>query len=939
MNRIVSRTSMLLGGVCAVALTSQAYAQAPAAPVVEEVVITGSRIIRNGYEAPTPTTVIGAEDIIARGPANIADYVNQLPQLGNATSPRTTRSTSNTIFGSSNLLNMRGLGTARTLVLLDGRRVVSAGLNSAVDINLLPTNLVQRVDIVTGGASAAYGSDAVAGVTNFILDSKFKGIKGSVSYGGTEYGDGETGTADIAIGQAFAGGRGHVILSGLYLTANGIDDVVKRDWYVPGYRLIPNPAYVAGGTQPAQIARTDITFGRATNGGLITAGPLKGTAFGPGGQIYQWRYGDIISGNLQAGGTFEDTASGWPLISDLTNWNTFGRVSYEITDKIRFYGEAGFGKSDSWNWSAVPSRFADITVRNENPFLPQQILNSMAAANITTFQYGRMNRDLTQPGGHVTSIGYHRQQQRWLAALEGDFLQTGKWSAYYQKGTSDVRYNYFDMTIPSYYSLAIDAIRNPATGGVAGVAAGAPICRSTLTNPTNGCVPANIFGEGLISQQSINYITGVTQGFSPAQQDIDINQEVFAFDAQIEPITLPAGPVSVAAGYEQRKDSYKSVVDRASSMGLWFGGGFTPSSGSFTVKEFYGETIIPVLRDIPLVKSLDINGAARRTDYSTSGKVTTWKLGATWEVNDQLRLRGTRSRDIRAPNLLELFNGGVATVAQTRDHTQAGSPAVSTRQITGGNRNLTPEIAKTQTYGVVYRPDWFSGFSVSVDYYKIQVKDAITVINGQAVVDQCFGVGVPQNPAACTSIVRSNPNTLVDATIYIGGINAQQQVVEGVDYELSYRMPIDMGRFNGSLDLRALGSQRLKSETLLAGAITNAKGATTEGPAWRWLFVASYLQGPSRTTATLRYLGEGVLNNYPSGHPLSIAGNHVADVAYLDLAQNYDLELWGKKFTLFGVIENVADTDPPRVPTNSIGAEALYDLLGRSYRAGIRFQF
>jgi outer membrane receptor protein involved in Fe transport len=473
------------------------------------------------------------------------------------------------------------------------------------------------------------------------------------------------------------------------------------------------------------------------------------------------------------------------------------------------------------------------------------------------------------------------------------------------------------------------------------VAAGAPICRSTLANPTNGCVPVNIFGINAPTQESIRYLTGVTQGFAPARQDIDIKQEVWAIDSQIEPFSTWAGPVSVAAGFEYRKEGYTAVVDKASTQRLWFGGGFTPSNGDFTVKEFFGETIVPLLRDAPLVKRLDFNAAARRTDYSTSGKVTTWKAGLTWDVYDDLRVRATLSRDIRAPNLLELFNGGVATVGQTRDPTQPGSPNVSTRQITGGNPNLTPEIAKTRTFGAVFRPSWLPGFSASADYYKIAVRDAITNVAGQQIVDQCFGVGVPLNPAACASILRANANNLIDATIYTGGINAQRQTVEGVDYELSYRTAVDTfgGRLSGQLDLRALGSQRLTSETVLAGALTDILGTPNDGPEWRWLFSASYAQGPSRTTATVRYLGEGVITNWPMGHPQSVDVNRYGDVAYLELAQNYDVMIDGRKVTFFGVVENVFDRDPPRVPGQTYGASSLHDLLGRSYRVGARFRF
>jgi outer membrane receptor protein involved in Fe transport len=573
----------------------------------------------------------------------------------------------------------------------------------------------------------------------------------------------------------------------------------------------------------------------------------------------------------------------------------------------------------------------------------------MAASKVTTFTMGRLNSDLHTPGGHTTSIGYHRQQERWLVSLNGDlssFLDKANWSAYYQRGTSQVRYNYFNMAIPSYFSNAADVVRNPAVGGVPGVAVGAPVCRSTLTNPTNGCVPADIFGVGTISEDATAYITGVSKGYSPAQQNINILQEVAAGQAQAEPFSTWAGPVSVAAGVERRHEKYTSVVDQASKLGLWFGGGFTPSAGGFTVLEAFGETIVPLLRDVTLVKSLDINAAVRRTDYSTSGVVVTWKVGGTWDVNDEVRLRGTESRDIRAPNMLELFNGGVATVAQTRDRTQPNSPLVNTRQITGGNPNLKPEIAKTYTWGGVYRPDWGGGLSASVDYYKISIKDAITTVTGQQIVDQCFGVGVPLNPAACANIVRdaANPTNLNNATIYTGGLNAQQQTVEGLDYEISYRWQLNnvFNYFDGNIDLRLLASQRLTSETILAGALTNALGTTTDGPRWRGLFTVGYTQGPSRTNITVRYLGPGVLNNFPAGNPQSVDYDHYKSATYVELAENWDFPVFGADVTVYGVIQNLFDKAPPPVPSagaTSIGADSLHDLLGRAYRAGFRYKF
>lgn len=964
---IVSRKSScscaLLTGVAYATMTGPAFAQtmpaasatgsdsnqSPPAPTSEAtplpadpngaIFITGSRIVRNGYDAPTPTTVISTEDIEARNPVNIADYVNQMPQLQGSTSPRATLSNSNTNVGSANILNMRGLGTTRTLVLFDSHRIVASTSFNGVDVNLLPTNLVQRVDIVTGGASAAYGSDAVAGVTNFILDTRFTGLKGSAQFGVTDHGDGQTWTGDVAFGAKFLNGRGHILLSAAGSKQAGIDSVLDRSWYNPGFNFIANPNWTPTNGQPARILRNDVGFTNATDGGLITAGPMKGTTFLGNGQTGTFIYGDILSGNTQAGGTLQDGGFTSTLLSRQHYWTRFGRLSYDFTDNLGGYVEYGGGDSISYNWSAIPRRFANITISKDNYYLkdyPQVLAGAFGTGN--TIRIGRMNYDMHAPGGHPTDLSYSRGQNRFLAGLEYKFLKTGKLHAYYSTGVSRLRYTYNNMLIPAYYDLAVDAIANPAVGGVAGVPVGAPICRSTIGDPTNGCVPMNIFGPSA-NQDAIAYVTGVTKGFPPGYQNQTIKQKVWSLSGQIDPFSTWAGPVSLAAGLEYRKETFKAVVDRASTDHLWFGGGFSPGGGAYDVKEFFGEAIVPLLRDVPGVKSLDVNAAVRRTDYSYSGLVTTWKAGATWDVYDDLRLRGTLSRDIRAPNLQELFDGGRPFVGTVIDPTQVDSAhptgtSVAISYLSGGNPKLTPEIANTRTFGAVYQPRWLPGFSFSADYYKVSIKDAIVPLSPQQVVNQCYGVnGIPKNDAACALITLKNPPNLTDAFLIIGSVNASQQAMAGLDFETSYRTRI--APLDARLELRVLASRRLSEWTLLNNEKSNDNGIPGD-PKWRGIFTGGLIKGPSRTTLTVRYFGSGVVNNWPNSDTRSVDVNHYKSTAYVDLAENYDVAIGGTKVTLFGVVENLFNTDPVVVPGGQLGTNNMYDLLGRSFRLGIR---
>lgn len=929
------------------AAAGQAASPSPEESQVEEVVVTGSRIVRNGNEAPTPTTVLSAADIQERNPTNIADYITQLPSMGTGNTPRTTTLFANAT-GGANQLSARDLGVTRTLVLLDGRRVVGSGMSPAVDVNLLPQNLVQRVDVVTGGASAAYGSDAVAGVVNFILDTGFTGLKGGVNFSQTDRSDGRIASGDLAYGRKFAGGRGHLLLSGNYYKGDRIDFYDDpRDWFQPGLRLMNNPNWTATNGQPGQIVRTDAGY-NSTPGGVIASGPLMGMAFGPGGTVGSFAFGPIQQGQVQAGGTVESMPIRGALLPDDEHWSIYGRGSYELTDKITAIFEASYAGNDTVNWSAVYNRQGStaITINRSNPFLPVVTQQAMDQAGVTSFQMNRLFYDMINtPGSHIGEAGYNRRQDRVLAALEGRFLESGRWRAYYQHGHSKVWYTRDNNIILGRFNQAIDVIANPATGGVSGVAAGAPICRSTLTTPTNGCVPMNLFGEGSLGAASIAWVTGAAEGLR-TRQDLDFNQDVWSIDGQYSPFSTWAGPVSIATGFEYRKETFSSTADSYSLQSLWNVGNYKGGANGYNVKEAFGEILVPLLKDAVVAKSLEFNGAIRRTDYSTSGKVTTWKAGLTWDINSDLRLRGTRSRDIRAPNLNDLFAPSSQFVNAYLDRTQAGSPQVPNITLSGGNPNLKPEIADTWTGGGVYQPHWAPGLSLSVDWYKIDIADAITAVGAQQIIDMCYGFNRPQNPAACDSIVKAPGATnLVNATIYTSGINAQTVAVEGVDYEVGYRTTLD--RFSktlpGAIGFRLLVSQRLKDETVLPGDVAPPTLGTVGSLKWRGLLTTTYVAGPSRTTLTTRYLGKGRITNQPETSRTGIpeAYNHVDAVWYFELAENYDITVAGRKITLFAAVENLFDRDPEPIPSSgtSFGTSAPYDLLGRSYRAGMRFRF
>jgi len=913
MRQGMTLSRVLLAG-CAFAAfvpTLAAAAEAPPAEVVSEVVVTGSRVVRDGYEAPTPTTVVGKAELEAAAPANIADYINRMPELSGSVTPR---SGVNGTTAGANFLNMRALGPNRTLVLLDGHRVAATTLTGAVDISLLPSGLVERVDLVTGGASAAWGSDAVAGVVNFVLDRNYVGLKGFAQAGVSEEGDAGSYKAGLTFGTKFAGDRGHFLFSGERSDVRSTKPTASRDWF-KNYNIINNP----NGGSPTRVILPNVGISQATPGGLITAGPLRGTQFLADGTPAPYNFGFVSGLNSVGGDGFLLSGVGnlqVPVRSD----SLFARASFEIAPEVTVFGEAGYAKARASYDVRYYQRDGNITVRNDNAFLDATTRARMAAAGVPTFNLGKVHLDFP-----AARVDIERELVRYLVGAEGKFGDGWSWDVYYQHGKTDFLSHATSPKIAEY-NLATDAVRNPA---------GQIVCRSTLTNPTNGCVPLNIFGASA-TDAARAYIIGT------GRQLVTIKQDVAAANLRGEPFSLWAGPVSLAAGVEYRKEQYDADADAISIANNFFIGNYKPSSGDFDVKEIYGEAVVPLLADAPLVKKLEFDGAVRYTDYSESGTVTTWKAGLSWDVVEDLRLRGTLSRDIRAPNLNDLFLASASlNFAITDPFTKQ---SYSVQRLTSGNPDLDPERADTFSVGAVYRPHWFPGFSASIDYYKIEIKQAIVTPDAQTVITQCFN-GVA---ALCSAITRG-PNGLV-TQLRVVPQNVQKEKAEGLDMEATWRGDLDtlFAGAPGQLTLRAFATNAQNRKVIAPGSTLSYAGAAGDGgngvARWRALASATLDNGPLSATLTGRYISRSLLKR--EWGPNDIDDNTVPARIYFDLAASYRFTVRGVKLQAFAAVDNLLDQDPPvavSVAGNSFitsGTNAnLYDTIGRYFRGGLRFEF
>jgi iron complex outermembrane receptor protein len=911
---------------------------------IQEVRVTGSRlVVLDGFQAPTPLTVMSADQLATAAPTSLSDSLNQLPIFRNSNTPASTGVGTTGNVGQS-FLNLRSLGAQRTLILLDGRRIVPSTANGTTDISILPDALLSRVDVVTGGASAAYGSDAVAGVVNFVLDTKLEGLKLTAQGGIADAGDYENGRVALSGGTQLFGGRGHLVGSASFYRNGGIVAWRDRDWYDSCSR-ITNPALT-----PNTVIACGVHSAGFTRGGLITGGPLRGTEFGIGGVPQPFQYGSLASTLSMVGGSGEDHGANFPAVPKVERTTGFAHARYDLTDNFTVFLEGLYGESKAHYGSTAPweGQTTAYTIYNDNAFLHPSVVQRMADAGVTSFPMWRYNYDF----GLLIADSRNRTK-RVTTGFQG---KIGEWSinGYYEHGENTYHQTTQNNPIVNRLYNAVDAVVGPN---------GQIVCRSTLTQPDNGCVPLNIFGYGSPSTAALAWVTGTTW------QDQLVKQEVVDVSIAGKPFELWAGPVSVAFGGGYRRESSNQVVDDISQQIRTFTGGYQgfptslegqlggwertnpqPLSGKYDVSEVFAETLVPLLRDAPGATSLDLNAAARFTDYSTSGSVTTWKLGLTYSPVDSVRFRGTVSRDIRAANLTELFTGATQGQGNLTDPFQPlGSPnrtpVVMVRSF--GNSTLKPEEADTRTLGVVFQPEFLPGFEASLDFFDIEIKDAVGTLGGQVTIDQCYQGAT----SLCSLLHRDSDGVLVSVdTPYL---NISSRTTRGFDVELVYRRPQVWG---GTLDVRGLATYVDKLTTQNPGAplIDGAGQTGIAGGVPKWVANASvgYQHAPSGFSVFLqeRYIGSGALDKTLSAAMLDPADNRVSAVFYTDLTLTKrigDIGTGSSGAEFFATVNNLFDRNPPVAPSpwfvfgvsNGHTNTSLFDVVGRQYSAGVRVRF
>lgn len=940
--------------ICALSLSSLSVAVSTASAQstpgadagIQELMVTGSRIQRSGMTTPTPVTAVTMDELDLLAPTTMMDALNQMPQFLNSDTPESVGGWTGS--AGQSILNLRGVGAPRTLVLLDGRRVVASTRRGSPDINTFPAALVQRVDVVTGGASAAYGSDAVSGVVNFVLDKDFTGLKGHAQGGMTSRSDQEN--FELSLSGGFSlGERTHLLLSGDYFQSEEITDYHDRSWAQESWGVITNPS----GT-PQRVMVPNVHATNQSPGGLITGGPLAGTQFLSDGTPAAFVPGDYATSATQSGGSGWDSSLDDTLSPGQKRGSGFAYLSYDLNDRTKLYLQGMYGVNQvEYDKPGVQLLGPwQARIYSDNAYLPESLRQRMIEEGIDSFPFASY-----RPRDELSIARVDTENQTYSLTAGAD-IDLGNWqlNTYYQYGRNKQVLTMSNVARIDRLFRALDAVLDPQTGQI--------VCNSTLSNPNDACVPINLFGRHSATPEATDYVLG--RYATPGSIQMDSKDQVQILEQHVFEITLSgeafdnwAGPVGVATGLAYRYDAldqqaypkntnsgdpgctptaesvgYRGLPQAFSGCYGLFERGTMPSvEGTADVWEVFAEGNMPLLRD-SMVGNMDLLAAARFAEYEGSGGIWAWKGGLDWQLTDTLRFRMTQSRDVRAGTLAERYDIASRGASAEDPFVDLLEP-YSFTQIEGGNPNINPEEADTLTVGAVYQPAWLDGFNISADYYDIKIKDAISSLGPQQIIDQCFAGA--QN--LCERI-RRNPDTgLIDQLVNTY-LNVAEARTRGMDIEATYSLPITLFGGDENLSLRAIATRTFEASTTNPGAATEDRAGQTGtaggggAPKWQLNFNASYTRGPFVASWQQRYIDSGTYNAiWLEG--VDIDNNKINARHYSNLRLSYDLDRRGGTYELFAHISNLFDNEPPKPHVNP----GLYSEIGRRYTVGVRMTY
>jgi outer membrane receptor protein involved in Fe transport len=964
----------------------------------ESVVVTGSRI-RGAEERSTPVTTLPTEQLLATSPGGVPEALNKLPIFASGSTPNNATTGAN---GRGNnapgyFLNLRGLGAIRTLILEDGHRVPGTFYDTTIDIDMLPQMLVSRVEVVTGGASAVYGSDAVAGVVNFVLDRKFDGFKGVMLGGMSSRGDARSFRFGLAGGQDVGSG-GHVIWSVEYRDHAALPDAAARPLGDLGTSIVG-----AGSAASPYMLVSNIRQSNTAPGGLIVSGPGKGLQFLSDGRLAPFDQGlPTATTNFSVGGDGGIEHNEY-LLPAFSTGQIFAHYDQQLGSSTTGYVQARYAMARSYeagqiftntsgsgiSTNGVSAQYP-ISIYSGNAFLtPQAQALLFPAGSPDSFQMNRMDNDLMSR----LALDQHTSALAVSTGIESHTSGGLVWDLHYMHGETRTQLITRNNVDAARFYAALDAVRDPVTGKV--------VCNVTLTAPGAfpGCVPLDLFGQsGTVvngsnaSQAALDYV-GVTTWWAAHN-----NMDDFTANLTGSIFTFPMGPVKFALGGEYRSasllvntntpdNSFNPQYLRLAPPGTFAStqaspdGSFPPTNlahfkevqsgaqGAEVVSEVNLELEVPILRDAPLARFVSIDGAARYAEYRVGGEdptgngfvnrafaATTWKLGLEWQVADEITLRATRSRDIRAPTLWDLFQGPNTTTSGVSDTLTGVSGSANTQAI--GNPGLRPEVAHNTTAGFIYEPGWLAGVKFNLNYFHIDIAEEIAVVSGSSSLVQSLCLASPGGSSPYCGLIR-RPVSYNDTSpanfpslFYSQAQNFQRQWTEGYDIEAEYKTDLPgWSGLRGTLGLRLLWTHTsfLKTLGLPGRLVTNVAGSADAPanalPADKVALMATYIRDSVTVDLLERYYGP----LRPSANPTLVFDSSVGNLPgwfQTDVNIAVDLGGMGMPASAFLNISNLLDAQPGifQVPSYTGSPGMNYpvvpyeDIIGRYFRLGVRFQ-
>lgn len=972
-----------MGAVLAMAATpalAQSVETAPAASSesteVSEIIVTGSRIARRDYSSNTPITTVGEEAIAAAGSVTLETSLNQLPQVA-ASAGAQASLISRAVQAS---INLRGLGQQRTLVLVNGRRMQPSGGDGTVDLNVIPSALISNVEVITGGASATYGSDAVAGVVNLKLQPRFKGLEIEVGAGQTAEGDGENQSVSVTVGSDFADNRGNAFVSLSYANRDSIA-FLDRD-YLLGQAFSSNSPggliTAAGANLPTQAA-VDAVFarygvaagrvGRSSTLSLNTDGSLYLNAGAVNFRDPQSTLQTVYNGTVLSA-----TGDYYLAQVPLERYSSFAHVDYKLNKDVSVFAEGLFTNytvTTEANPIVVGSvSSSPLTIPVTNPFISADLAQILASRPNPTAPFN-LAQIIVPVGGRQERNEYSVYQLTLGAEGRVDSLDLS-WSVYGSIGRTEQLQS--AINYPS--SAALQRLANASDGGRSLCAGGYDFTR------------INTF-----SQSCVEYVRRT------ARNTTTLEQKVLEATLQGRLFTLPAGDIRFALGADYRSNSYDYLPDALIQTGeLANYLPIMPSNGEASVREVFGELYVPLLVDQPWAQDVSLNLGYRHSDYDTVGGVDTYRIDGTWQFNDVLALRGGYARAVRAPSVSDLYaasaNGMAALGApgaigsgdpcDVRGAYRSSSSPIAaqvralclaqgipgavidtftntvsrTPFTTVGNLNLEPEVSDTYSMGLVFRSPfqnpWLSNITASLDYYNISLDGAIGQVTNTVAVTQCFSQTV--NPGFSNSnyycgLISRDPSTGQAVNIGNPLLNLGGYSTSGIDFQSDWSLSLDdiglspaAGRISLGLVVSYLDTFRIQTlptspELEYAGTIGNTQidFFATAHPEWKGSATAGWRVGPVQSALKWRYMG--AMNNANNVGTGGVAAG-VEAVSYFDLDVAWDVS---ETLQLRAGAVNLTDREPPVLNTSLIGLfrsdPYTYDMAGRRFYVSLKARF